>query len=76
MVEIVSLEELELAPAFFKLPSTVMELETLRYYLINRAKREYIAMSGYWDILAVGTLPSIQDSLVLRQIHIEEEALD
>lgn len=74
MSEITPLDMLGIAPGFFRLPLSVAEFETLDYYLIGGEEPRYIQQASYWDIIGVGKLRHDPNGLILRQIHIEEEA--
>jgi hypothetical protein len=70
------LDVLGMTPAFFHLPCVVAGLETLDYFLLTSGDPRTIQQASYWDLVAIGTLPRDPNGVVLRQIHIEEEALD
>jgi hypothetical protein len=72
---LVSLDALGITPEFFRLPRTVAGLETLDYFLLTSGEPHTIRQESYWDLMATSTLPGAPNGVVLRQFHIEEEAL-
>lgn len=70
------LDALGMTPEFFHLPRAVAGLEALGYFLLTSDAPGAIEQESYWDLVAVGTLLGDSKGVVLRQIHIEEEALE
>lgn len=77
MPSIDRIEALGVEPRFFRLPHAVGGFDKIEYYLIQRESGVSLEVqqSGEWDLLAVGIPSRNPHEFVLRQIHIEKEAL-
>lgn len=77
MARVLPLDALGIAPETFYLPHSVPGLTSLRYYLIVRVENPSdIIYASPWAILAVGTLPDDPHGLLLRQLLLDEKAME